>query len=72
MLPFRIEQKLLAIFGNGGAEMVANALAPPQLVADTESISKIAAQFNADRHSGKRDTRTMEERLTDTSWADGL
>lgn len=33
---------------------------------------KIAAQFNADRHSGKHDTRTMEERLADTSWADGL
>lgn len=33
---------------------------------------KIAAQYNADRRSCKRDTRTMEERLTDTSWATGL
>ncbi len=32
---------------------------------------KVAAQYNADKHSGK-DTRSVHERLTDTSWADGL
>lgn len=33
---------------------------------------KIAAQFTADRNSTRGDTRTIQERLSDTSWADGL
>ncbi len=32
---------------------------------------KVAAQYNADKHQGK-DTRSIHERITDTSWADGL
>ena len=32
---------------------------------------KVAAQYNGDRHSGK-DSRSIAERIKDTSWADGL
>jgi len=32
---------------------------------------KVAAQYNADRHSG-RDNRSIQEIIKDTSWADGL
>lgn len=33
---------------------------------------KVAAQYNAARHSTKQDNRSMQERVQDTSWADGL